>query len=64
MGEKTNRWNKSCKESVKRETETLQDGCAFALSMLERRAAGGSDGDLRSLHDVVAVCRHLPLTAM
>ena len=37
---------------------------AFALSLLERRAAGGSDGDLPSLHDVVAACRHLPLTSM
>ena len=32
---------------------------AFALSLLERRPAGGSDGDLPSLPDVLGACHHL-----
>ena len=34
---------------------------AFALSLLDKRPAFGSDGDTPSSSDVVAACRHLPL---
>ena len=34
---------------------------AFALSLLDKRPALGSDGDTPSSSDVVAACRHLPL---
>ena len=34
---------------------------AFALSLLDKRPALGSDGDTLSSSDVVAACRHLPL---
>ena len=37
---------------------------AFASPCWKRSPAGGSDGDLPSLHGVLAACRHLPLTAM
>ena len=36
-------------------------GRPFALSLLDKRPALGSDGDTPSSSDVVAACRHLPL---
>ena len=33
---------------------------AFALSLLDRRAALGCDGDTPTVSDAVAACRHLP----
>ena len=35
----------------------------FALSLLDKRPALGSDGDTPSSSDVVAACRHLPLSS-